>query len=149
MNKVLGVAIVCFSVTMAVVIGSRISPESMAIVVGVICGVAVSVPLSAMVLALSGRRRQEAEREERERSWERAGYPPVVVLQGPTHAGAGSGTMQPYLSAPSQGRAFLGGERRYAQPTYQSEPRSFRVVGEAMTEYENDFDGESRSIWSR
>jgi preprotein translocase subunit SecF len=52
------VLIVClvFGLTLAAVVGSRMSAEAMAVVVGVVCGVAAGIPTSALLLLAMGRR---------------------------------------------------------------------------------------------
>ena len=79
MKKVAIVALIAFAVTLAVIIGQRMSTEAMAVVVGVACGVLASIPTSLLILAVSGRR---GEREVRQ---QRRDYPPVVIVNpGPT-----------------------------------------------------------------
>jgi hypothetical protein len=71
-----------FVVTLAVVMGMRMSVESMAVVVGVVCGVAAGIPVSLLILVASSRRVNQAD-DWRQRSANRqAAYPPVVVIQG-------------------------------------------------------------------
>ncbi len=63
-------------VALAVVVGNRMSPEAMAVVIGLICGVAASIPLSLLVGALGGPGpRQDAAR--------RPAEPPAVIVLGP------------------------------------------------------------------
>jgi hypothetical protein len=105
MKKLAVVVVLVFAVTLAVVVGQRLSAEAMAVVVGVICGVVAGIPTSAFVMLMANRRDQRVERM-------RSGgmgaepygaYPPVVVIQGgtpatlptpsayyPAHAAAGS-----------------------------------------------------------
>jgi hypothetical protein len=70
-----------FCITLAVVVGSRMSAEAMAVVVGVVCGVAAGIPTSALLLVVMSRRdRQRYEGDERRAQF--SGNPPVVVIQG-------------------------------------------------------------------
>src|ERR1700675_3923842 len=46
---------VVFSVTLALIVGQRLSAESMAVVIGVIAGVAASIPTSLIVVWFMGR----------------------------------------------------------------------------------------------
>jgi hypothetical protein len=106
---------VAFVVSLAVVIGTRMSPDAMAVVVGLVCGVLASVPTTTlMVWVLRQREKQEAH-------WRQshlAQFPPVVVVngQGPNgHPG--------YPALPSL-------------PAGSTSPgsRSFKVVGQENTE---------------
>ena len=105
MKRVATVAFIAFAVTLAVIIGQRMSTDAMAVVVGVACGVLASIPTSLLILAVSGRR---GEREVRQR---RADYPPVVIVN--------PGSNQPrYLQPPFQA------------PQFQGQERQFRVIGD-------------------
>jgi hypothetical protein len=106
---------VAFAVSLAVVIGTRMSPDAMAVVVGLVCGVLASVPTTTlMVWVLRQREKQEAH-------WRQshlAQIPPVVVVngQGPNgHPG--------YPALPSL-------------PAGSTSPgsRNFKVVGQENTE---------------
>jgi hypothetical protein len=92
---------------LAAVIGARMSPEALAVVIGVICGVGASVPVSLLILTFLARkdeRRQTAQRD----------YPPVIVV----NSGAPAGAMG-QLRSPSF-YSSLGGEPA----------RTFHIVGE-------------------
>ena len=105
MKRVATVAFIAFAVTLAVIIGQRMSTDAMAVVVGVACGVLASIPTSLLILAVSGRR---GEREVQQR---RADYPPVVIVN--------PGNNQPrYLQPPFQA------------PQIQTQDRQFRVIGD-------------------
>jgi hypothetical protein len=106
---------VAFAVSLAVVIGTRMSADAMAVVVGLVCGVLASVPTTTlMVWVLRQREKQEAH-------WRQshlAQIPPVVVVngQGPNgHPG--------YPALPSL-------------PAGSTSPgsRHFKVVGQENTE---------------
>ena len=108
MKSVSTVALIGFAVTMAMIIGQRMSTDGMAVVVGVACGVLASIPTSLLIVAVSGRQGRRSEREVRQR---RADYPPVVIVN--------PGSNQP----------------RYMQPPFQAPPiqapeRQFRVIGD-------------------
>jgi hypothetical protein len=69
-----------FTIALAVVIGKKMSTEAMAVVIGIVCGVAASVPTTALLTLVLGRRDRE---KDDSRQQARAGaYPPVVVIQG-------------------------------------------------------------------
>jgi len=83
-----------FAVTLAIIVGKQMTTEAMAVVIGVVCGVAAGIPTSVLLLVALGRRDSLRPREEAARQAP-ASYPPVVVIQG--------GGMQPQLPAPSGG----------------------------------------------
>lgn len=104
MKKVAAVAFIAFTVTLAVIIGKRMSTDAMAVVIGVACGVMASIPTSLLILVVSSRR---GEREVRPR----ADYPPVVIVNPPNN--------QPrYLQPP------------FPTPMIQPQERQFRVIGD-------------------
>jgi len=110
MRKVASVAVVAFVITLAVIVGTRMSTEAMAVVIGVVCGVAAGIPTSLLIVAVTNRRSGEREHPQLQRD-----YPPVVIIQ----PGQASPTYPqlPYLSPmpPPAGT------------------RQFRVVGEENT----------------
>jgi hypothetical protein len=116
MRKVVVLLLLAFAVTLAIVVGGRMSTDAMAVVVGVVCGVAAGIPMSAL-LFLALRRR---DRETEERPYEQMGAryaapsPPVVVIQGGTPAPGNP--VPPYYPMHAAG----------------NEParRRFRVIGE-------------------
>jgi len=117
MRKGVVLVLLAFAVTLAVVVGNRMSTEAMAVVVGVVCGVAAGIPMSLLIMLLVSRSRQQASPDE----WgcaqpgSRPGpYPPVVVIQGGT--AAPNGLLSPYYPIPA--------------PMQQPAQRQFRIVGE-------------------
>ena len=113
MKKVLGLAAIGFFVALAVVVGYRLSAESMAVIVGVVCGVVASIPLSGLILLISQRRR-EPQMTAMQRWEPYRDNPPVVVVQG------GQPMRQQAMFPPA-----------YQQPMFGRAPRDFRVVGGA------------------
>ena len=104
MKKVATVALIAFAVTLAVIIGKRMSTDAMAVVIGVACGVLASIPTSLLILAVSGRRGAREVPQRRD-------YPPVVIVN--------PGNNQPrYLQPPLQAPLLHGQERQ------------FRVIGD-------------------
>ena len=112
MRKVLIAVVLSFAVTLAIIVGKRMSTEAMAVVVGVVCGVAAGIPMSVLIMLAVNRRS-----EPRLRPYESApgphqgSYPPVVVIQGGTSAP--NGLMPPYYT-----------------PSVEAAPRQFHIVGE-------------------
>ena len=104
MKKVAIIALIAFAVTLAVIIGQRMSTDAMAVVVGVACGVVASIPTSLLILAVSNRRGEREVRQRRD-------YPPVVIVN--------PGNNQPrYLQPP------------FPTPPMQAQERQFRVIGD-------------------
>jgi len=104
MHKVLVLAVAAFAITLAIVVGNRMSAEAMAVVVGsttsarMICGIAASIPLSVLILILTSRLGRSEPR--------RLDYPPVVVVNPGVQAQADR--YLPYLppAAPSSPRSL-------------------------------------------
>jgi hypothetical protein len=104
MKKVATVAVVAFAVTLAVIIGKRMSTDAMAVVIGVACGVMASIPTSLLILAVSGRRGEREVAQRRD-------YPPVVIVN--------PGNSQPHYMQPP-----------FQAPLIQGQERQFRVIGD-------------------
>ena len=105
---------VVFVAVLAVMIGQRMSTDAMAVVIGVIFGVAASIPTSLLIVAVT-RRAQERTLEERQVYRERA-QPPVIVIN------PGGGQASPWFSPFQQ---------PMMPPEMSGEPtRRFRVVGD-------------------
>lgn len=102
-----------FGITLAIVVGKRMSAEAMAVVVGVVCGVAASIPTSVLLLLAISRRDRQSQVDRTDETRDRS-YPPVVVIQGGGPPGLPSGLPGGYWPA-----AFNG-------PSAQ---RDFTVVG--------------------
>lgn len=117
-KKWIGAGIVLFLITLAVVIGLRMSNEAMAVVIGVIFGVAASIPTSLIVVAVAWRRERAVNNGNSPvRRPAQDALPPSVVIVNP----GGMGTAGPYRQP-----AYL------PQPDLQwgQSPRQFRVVGD-------------------
>ena len=80
-GKALVVAGLVFAVTLAIVVGKKMSAEAMAVVVGIVCGVAAAIPTSVLLLVVFTRRDRQ-QRYEMEARPRQHGSPPVVVIQG-------------------------------------------------------------------
>lgn len=109
-KRVLACSVVAFSVALAVVVGNRMSAEAMAVVIGVVCGVAASIPMSAIILALSRRSQVPARDEPTSRS-----SPPYLVVAPPPPSPSGMG--------------WTGRSRIYPAPAMPA-PREYRIVGD-------------------
>ena len=64
MKKVVLPLMLAFGITLAAIIGQRMSTDAMAVVIGVAVGVAASVPTSLLLVALLRRERSGAWRSE-------------------------------------------------------------------------------------
>ena len=114
-----GIGVVLFLITLAVVIGLRMSSDAMAVVIGVIFGVAASIPTSLMIVAITWRREQKANTNgyNSSRRSVQGTLPPSVVIVSPNGNGQAYPYRQPaYLPQPGS---------EWNQP-----PRQFRVIGE-------------------
>lgn len=104
MKKVTIVAFLAFAVTLAIIIGKRMSTDAMAVVIGVGCGVLASVPTSLLILAVTNKRDERQVHRQPD-------YPPVVIVN--------PGNNQPrYLQPPFPTQLIQGQERQ------------FRVIGD-------------------
>lgn len=120
MSKILSIAGVVFAVTLAAVIGVRLSADAMAVVVGIVCGVLASIPTTAILVWVLRQRDKQFEAQ-----WQRNGlgsYPPVVVVNGQGQNGTNGYHPAPSLMA---GTTPPGG-------------RSFKVIGQENTETTGD-----------
>lgn len=73
-----GLAVAAFAVTLAVVVGNRLSDEALAVLAGAVCGVGAAIPTSLLIISVS-RRRDEA----RVQPPTQGVYPPVIVVTPP------------------------------------------------------------------
>lgn len=119
MRGLINLLLAVFGVTLAVVIGNRMSTEAMAVVIGVICGVVASIPMSVILLVITGRllgteRRSTPTEEARGQVITGQAYPPVVVVGPSLPYGLAGQHLAPYL----------------APEAMPSPPRRFEIVGE-------------------
>jgi hypothetical protein len=103
-----------FALTLAVVVGKQMSAEAMAVVVGVVCGVAAAVPTSVLLLVVLTRSERRRLHDQNPRQARAGQYPPVIVIQGGQPQALPSGPYADYWPGP------LPGPRA---------ERSFQVVG--------------------
>jgi hypothetical protein len=109
--------IVAFSVTLAAVIGQRLSDQAVSILAGAVCGVAASIPTSLLIIWVSRRQQESDRRPERHTP---GIYPPVVVVQPPSQPSGASYQVPGYLP-----------------PNVQPMPREFTVVGGETDEWQH------------
>jgi len=75
-----GLVTLAFAVTLAVVVGNRLSDEALAVLAGAVCGVGAAIPTSLLVVAV-GRRRRDEPRVQPVMS--QSPSPPVIVIAPP------------------------------------------------------------------
>jgi len=111
---------IAFAVALAVVVGTRISPDAMAVIIGIICGVLASIPTTAILLWVL--RQREKQLETQYGQWRGGQYPPVVVVNGQGTNGQSGYQPPPALTAKST----------------PSGSRDFKVIGQENTETVGD-----------
>jgi hypothetical protein len=104
MKQIIAIVGLVFAVTLAVIVGRQMSTEAMAVVIGVVCGVAAGIPTAILLLvAVTRRDRQRAEEAEYRAAQSQRAYPPVVVIQGGAPQALPQGPQAGYWPAPPQG----------------------------------------------
>jgi len=98
-----GLVVVAFAMTLAAVIGNRLSDQALAVLAGAVCGVGAAIPTSLLIVAVS-RRRQDEQRAQPPAVYPQGAYPPVVVVtpQGGQQRYDGWNGLPPSLAAPMQ-----------------------------------------------
>jgi hypothetical protein len=108
-----GLMAVIFTVTLALVIGNRLSDEALAVLAGAVCGVGAAIPTSLIIVMVS-RRYDERTRSCAQPSMQHGVYPPVVVV------------------APPGGQQWSNDWNAYPYPLTAPTQRQFTVVGESQ-----------------
>lgn len=108
MRRVLAVGMICFLIVLAAVIGQRMSTDAMAVVIGVLFGVAASIPTSLVVLAAARRSTAEANgsRPGGEHWGADRAFPPVIVVAPPTQTTSPASTLPPLIPPATDRRRF-------------------------------------------
>jgi hypothetical protein len=79
-----GVVLMAFAVTLAVVVGNRLSDEALAVLAGAVCGVGAAIPTSLLIVTVTRRRDELRDFGELSRATRptpsQGPYPPVVVV---------------------------------------------------------------------
>ena len=95
-----GLVVMAFAVTLAVIVGNRLSNESLAVLAGAVCGVGAAIPTSLLIVAVARRREEPRAQPPAPQS----AYPPVVVVTpqgGPQRPGTWS-ALPPTWGEPTQ-----------------------------------------------
>ena len=127
-KTILLIVLLAFAVSLAVVVGQRLSSEAMAVIIGVLAGVAASIPTSLIVVWVALRVRGGQAEVVVERP---APEPKIVVMAPPAAAPAGA-------YAPQIGAGYfpLTDARLAPQMPLTRQPfgRQFTVIGGADEE---------------
>lgn len=115
-----------FAVTLAIIIGQRLSAEAMAVTVGVVAGVAASIPTSLIVVWFATRT-VVAAREVPQPATSPAPQPEPRVVMMPTPSQFGMPMAQNYAGFPAQ--AYMPPTMPQLQMPAQFAPRQFNVIG--------------------
>jgi len=108
-----------FAVTLAVIIGQRLSAEAMAVTVGVVAGVAASIPTSLIVVWFATRTVVAQSTPQPE--------PRMVMMPQASPLGMQMPTAQNYAGFP--GQAYMPPTMPQLQMPVQFAPRQFNVIG--------------------
>jgi hypothetical protein len=106
-----GLVMTGFGITLALVIGNRLSDEALAVLAGAVCGVGAAIPTSLIVVAVS-RRRDGVRTQPMVPNPYQGSYPPVIVVapSGPGQQGAnGWNGLPPSFDTPTQRRFTVVG----------------------------------------
>ncbi|MCG3206466.1 MAG: hypothetical protein FOGNACKC_00065 [Anaerolineae bacterium] len=99
MKRALWVMGICFSITLAIVFGLRVSADALAVIIGIVLGVASTVPTTLVTIYLLTRQRANQQTPP-------APYqPPVVVINGSDRPGPPTMSL-PAVPASPQGRQW-------------------------------------------
>ncbi|PKO21842.1 MAG: hypothetical protein CVU38_12690 [Chloroflexi bacterium HGW-Chloroflexi-1] len=99
-----------FGVTLALIVGQRMSTDAMAVVIGVAVGVAASVPTSLLLVALLRRERRDYRADPPPQAYPQLQQPNVIVLNPADLLGGRKD--QPYVPLPPPELSLDGGMRR-------------------------------------
>ena len=123
MKKLLALSIIAAGVSLAIVVGQRMSTDAMAVVVGVVFGVAASIPTSLLIVAATRGRREPIHLSGPDPRLPAVdSRPQIYVVTPPAHPAGGQAA--PWLQGALQQPLPPAG---YGQT---ESSRRFRVVGE-------------------
>jgi hypothetical protein len=107
---------VAFAITLAIVVGTRLSSDAIAVLVGVVAGVAASIP-TALLLIVVTRRRDEEDDDEPHYAEHRRDGPPVIVVA----PGAAPQALPQYVGSYPTQLAPPAGRRRFRVMGYDGD----------------------------
>jgi hypothetical protein len=99
MRKAVLPLMLAFGVTLAAIVGQRMSTDAMSVVIGVAVGVAASVPTSLLLVALLRRERTGGWHSEPPPTTQQQIQPPNVIVLNPADL-LGQRREQPYVPLP-------------------------------------------------
>jgi hypothetical protein len=105
------VAVLLFTMTLAVIVGTRLSDEALAVLAGAVVGVAAAIPTSLLIVTVVRRRDEGRGRTMAMPQQQQAQAPPVIVVT-PQNGQPGMGSwrdMPPSLTMPQQRRFTVVG----------------------------------------
>jgi len=107
-KRIAALVAVAFAVTLAVVVGTRLSSDAIAVLVGVVAGVAASIPTALLLIVVTGRRTEEDDEETYYQDRRRDSPPVIVVAPGsaPQALPQYMGNFQAQLAPPADRRHF-------------------------------------------
>ena len=120
-----------FVITLALIIGWRLSDQAMAVIIGVVAGVAASIPTSLIVVWVALRSRLNAAAVAPRPAAAAPAEPQVIII----HSMPASPDSSPFRSGPSTGQRSLTALPAYAPPQaagLSSRPlgaRNFTIIG--------------------
>ena len=117
-----GLTVMVFAVTLALIVGNRLSDEVLGVLAGAVCGVGAAIPTSLLILTVVRQRDKDKSQqamtamESSRPAFSQGNYPPVIVVAPPgtqQRSGGGWDGLPPSLSSPAQ-RDFtvVGGDSR-------------------------------------
>ncbi len=124
-----GLAAVAFAVTLALVVGNRLSDEAMAVLAGAVCGVGAAIPTSLLIVVVSRRHDERRASLPAQRPMQHGTYPPVVVVAPPTaQQWPNNWGHSPPLTAPTQRQfTMVGGAQEMQQPNTEVRSHGYYV----------------------
>ena len=111
MRGFIALVILAFTISLAVVVGNRLTSEATAVVVGVVCGVVAGLPASVLLLIAV---RRLGQRSDAPAAGHQPPYPPVIVIN--PNASPPQTEINPFAEPPLPPGGYL--------------PRKFRIIGE-------------------
>jgi hypothetical protein len=135
MRQLIVLLVLAFVVTLGVVVATRMSSDAIAVLVGVIAGVAASIPCALLLMAVTRRQEPEIREPEVRESYRDARHaPPPVIIVAPGNAAPQQlpyPASYPYQASPRRGQ------------------RQFRVMG-YEDEGEQSTEGQAETVsWTQ
>lgn len=101
MKQLLGISLIAGVIALAIIIGQRMSTDAMAVTVGVVVGVAASIP-TGLLVALAARGGRRSEPPYRRADYQPTPPPPQIYVVNPGQLPGQAGVQQQIAAAPQQ-----------------------------------------------